>query len=293
MPGEHLNASKASHPEQRSPQALGIVFHFGPVILYLLALLIWGITPLSAIGAYAAAAVFVPLTLWLEQVRPCVELPRPALRQIVSGISQVFIKGIALGGFFIAVGWYLLSQISPYRELDTQWSTIFAAVLLTDFGYYLLHRFLSHGTRSNPVKTFYRNAHSRHHKIASLDFLRGNQGSIIDTAFSQFQPCVILISFGLGMSLEATWVAYGIVLLLQTTDHANHTFSIGRLRFLFMDNHAHKLHHCRGGHRVNFGAAFSLFDILFGSYYEDWQLNPSHLHKHDMPLPLWQQTADA
>jgi hypothetical protein len=58
------------------------------------------------------------------------------------------------------------------------------------------------------------------------------------------------------------------------------------LRYLFMDNHAHKLHHCKRGNLVNHAAAFSVFDRLFGTYYEDWNLSSNYLHHYNIALPI-------
>ena len=75
-------------------------------------------------------------------------------------------------------------------------------------------------------------------------------------------------------------------LLLQATDHTSVTYNIGWLRYVFMDNHAHKLHHCKRGNLINHAAAFSVFDRLFGTYYEDWTLSSNYLHHHKIALPI-------
>jgi sterol desaturase/sphingolipid hydroxylase (fatty acid hydroxylase superfamily) len=88
------------------------------------------------------------------------------------------------------------------------------------------------------------------------------------------------------MDLHSTLVAYALVLLLQGTHHVNHTFNIGVLRYVFVDNHAHKLHHCPRGNLVNHGALFSLWDRFFGTFYEDFNRSPSHMAKHGIALPI-------
>jgi sterol desaturase/sphingolipid hydroxylase (fatty acid hydroxylase superfamily) len=264
----------------------GIFFHFGPVLAFLLVLIVLGLTPLGIALAYAATGIFLPLTFAIERARPCVPLPKATVEQIASGYSVVFVKGIAVGGAFVTAGWVALSYVSPHRALSSGWGVVAAGVFFTDLGYYLLHRFMSHGRGTGWLSKVYRKAHSAHHAITHLDFLRGNESSLIDTAFSEIQPSLIVTSWALGMSLQATLVAYGIVLLMQTTDHTNVTFDIGWLRYIFLDNHVHKLHHCRRGHIVNYGAVFSIFDRMFGSYYEDWRLNGSYMHHHHLPLPI-------
>ena len=64
------------------------------------------------------------------------------------------------------------------------------------------------------------------------------------------------------------------------------TYNIGPLKYIFMDNHAHKLHHCRKGNLINHAAAFSFYDRLWGTYYEDWNMSANYLHHYRIPLPI-------
>ena len=210
----------------------------------------------------------------------------PDTKEFINGLSVVFYKGILVGGGFIALGWWLFSFISPRTNTHHDWLTIIIAVFLTDLCYYMIHRFLSHGFGQNPIIRFYRKAHGAHHNVSELDFIRGNQSSLIDTALSQFQPSIILISVILGMDLPSTLVTYGLVLMLQSTDHANFTCNIGILKYLFMDNHAHRFHHCKKGNIVNHGAVFSIYDRFFGTYYEDWNISAGHMHHNNLMLPI-------
>src|SRR5262249_33693385 len=169
-------------------------------------------------------------------------------------------------GGLIAAGWWALSLVPLHARLHGGWARIVAATLATDLAYYWIHRAVSHGRGRGRVLGFYRRSHAAHHSVTALDFLRRNQSSPVDTAVSQFQPAVIVVSWLLGMDLGSTLAAYALVLMLQATDHTNVTFDIGWLRYVFMDNHAHKLHHCRRGNLVNHGAAFSIWDRAFGTY---------------------------
>ena len=286
LPGFDPTNDASFPPEAEGSVALGIFFHFGPVLAFCAVLAGLGITWKSLALAYAATGVFLPITFAIEKARPCVDLPKATFDEVASGYSLVFVKGMLVGGGFVAAGWYALSLVSPHARSTHGWVAILVGVFFTDLGYYLLHRFLSHGHGQGALGRMYRKAHAAHHSITHLDFLRGNESSLIDTAFSEIQPSLIVVSWALGLDLEATLVVYGIVLLMQTTDHTNHTFDIGWLRYVFLDNHVHKLHHCRRGHIVNYGAVFSIFDRAFGTYYEDWCVNGSYLHHHHVALPI-------
>jgi len=145
---------------------------------------------------------------------------------------------------------------------------------------------LNHGKAKNVVSKLFRKIHVSHHSVEVLDFLRGNVSSFWDTAVTGFQIPLAIIGAWLGMDLPSILITYGLVLMLQATHHANHTVNIGNLRFFFMDNHAHKLHHCPRGYMVNHGALFSLWDQAFGTYYEDWSLSSNYMQKHRIPIPV-------
>lgn len=165
----------------------------------------------------------------------------------------------------------------------------------------MYHRFLNHSygfisqKHSFPIlkqsqiirsiSGYFVRIHSIHHKVSHLDFARGNVSSFVDTAMTGFQiPLGIICRVVFGFDLCATFVAYQMVLYLQATHHVNHTFNLGWFRFVLMDNHAHKLHHCHGGEQVNFGALFSVWDRVFGTYFEDWELSSAFLHKHGLNI---------
>eukprot|EP00934_Nitzschia_sp_Nitz4_P005436 Nitzschia sp. Nitz4//scaffold67_size101165//42463//43356//NITZ4_004525-RA/size101165-processed-gene-0.58-mRNA-1//-1//CDS//3329556462//5426//frame0 len=275
-------------PEQTTGLVYGIVGHLGTPGLYLALLLAFGLNAWNAIvQLLVASAVCVPFTLWCETQNPVLQLPPLTWMDCIGGLSVVFYKGILIGNGFIVFGWWLLTRhVQLHDHLSNSWSLVLLATVLTDLAYYWIHRCLSHGRGRNPIVQYYRRNHLAHHSVHELDFMRGNQSSLVDTAIGQFQPSLILLSWLLGMDLGATLAAYGFILALQSTDHTNVTFNIGWLRYIFMDNHAHKLHHCKKGHLVNHAAAFSFFDRLWGTYYEDWSMSSNYLHHNGIALPI-------
>jgi sterol desaturase/sphingolipid hydroxylase (fatty acid hydroxylase superfamily) len=273
--------------EQHSGLLYGIFGHLGSPAMYVALLAVFGLTPWNAFAfMFVVSAIFIPFTLFEEKRDASIPLPAPTWREVWDGLGMVFIKGIGVGGGFITLGWWLLSFVPLHGPLqDGPWLVAIATVL-TDFAYYLIHRFMSHGNGGGWVLKLYRRKHAAHHSVTELDFLRGNQSSLVDTALSQFQPSLIVIAWVLGLDLASTWAAYALILLFQATDHTSVTYNIGPLRYIFMDNHAHKLHHCKRGNLVNHAAAFSLFDRAFGTYYEDWDVSANYLHHHNLPLPI-------
>ena len=291
-----IKGHKAGIPaEQILPISLGLMVHLGPAVMFTLLLTFFGRSFELILGAFI---ILSGLNLWLiihlEEKYPSVELAPRSLHAWVDGMSLVFIKGVLCGSLVVIAGWFALSSLFEtilpttleLTTTSTSWLTIFSAVMLTDLAYYGSHRFLNHGKAKNVVSKLFRKIHVSHHSVEVLDFLRGNVSSFWDTAVTGFQIPLAIIGAWLGMDLPSILITYGLVLMLQATHHANHTVNIGNLRFLFMDNHAHKLHHCPRGYMVNHGALFSLWDQAFGTYYEDWSLSSNYMQKHRIPIPV-------
>ena len=273
--------------EQMGGLVYGIFGHLGSPITYVILLGIFGVTALNALLLFlATSAVFVTFTLAQEKRNASLELPKPNRQEFIDGLFMVFVKGVGVGGGLVTAGWWLLSHVPLWGALHSNWWLITAATLGTDLAYYWIHRRLSHSRGQAKVQRYYRKKHSAHHAVTELDFLRGNQSSLVDTAVSQFQPSLIVISWLLGMELGPTLVAYGLILMLQATDHTSVTFNVGKLNWIFMDNHAHKLHHCKRGHLINHAAAFAFWDRLWGTYYEDWSMSSNYLHHNGISLPI-------
>jgi len=273
--------------EQRSSLTFGLLVHLGPAALFVSSLALFGATLSVALIAF----VFISLgnlviVLASERLAPSVDLPRPDADEIREGLALVFVTGVVGGSVVVVGGWWLASLLMPAHMSGSSWIAIAAAVVLTDGCYYWVHRSLNHGKGRSRLIKWFRRSHARHHSVTHLDFFRGNVSSFVDTAVTGFQLPLVMLASLFGMDLVSTAIAYALVLMLQGTHHVNHTFNLGVLRFVFMDNHAHKLHHCPRGRLVNHAALFSIWDRLFGTYYEDWRLSSNFMSKHHVALPL-------
>jgi sterol desaturase/sphingolipid hydroxylase (fatty acid hydroxylase superfamily) len=288
MPVTYVRLDRPKVPkEQVSGLAYGIFGHLGSPFTYVILLAIVGVDTWSAIWAFfAVSAIFIPFTLFNEHKAPSIQLPAATKREVFDGLFMVFVKGVLIGGGLVTLGWWVLSFIPLYGKHYNNWWLMIGATLLTDLAYYWIHRMLSHSKGNSAFLKYYRRKHAAHHSVTEMDFFRGNQSSLVDTAVSQFQPSLIVISYFMGMDLASTWVAYGLILMLQATDHTSVTYRIGWLKYIFMDNHAHKLHHCKRGNLINHAAAFSIWDRIWGTYYEDWEISANYLHHHRISLPI-------
>lgn len=277
--------------EQKTGLLYGIFGHLGSPITYTIAMMLLGVTPWRAFWVFMLVSfVFILFTLRAEKQHASIQLPKPTRKELWDGLVMVFVKGVGLGGGLVLLGWWAFSHIPLWHPVsaddNNHWWLILIATLGTDAAYYTIHRLMSHSTGKNPILRFYRIKHGAHHVVTELDFMRGNQSSWMDTAVTQFQPSLVLISWVLGMGLGDTLVAYALILALQATDHTSVTYYIGPLSHIFMDNHAHKFHHCKRGNLINHAAAFSMWDRWFGTYYENWDLSSNYLHHHGISLPI-------
>jgi len=273
--------------EQRSQLAFGLLVHLGPAVLFSCALALFGMTiPVALVAFVFISLANLAVVLSSERVAPSVDLPRANATEVREGLGLVFVTGVVGGSVVVVGGWLAASFLFPGHMGSSPWFLVPVAVLLTDGAYYWIHRSLNHGRGRNVVIRWFRRKHARHHQVTVLDFFRGNISSFVDTAVTGFQIPLVVLATVFGMDLTSTVVAYALVLMLQATHHVNHTFNLGPFRYVFMDNHAHKLHHCPRGRLVNHAALFSIWDRLFGTYYEDWRLSSNYMSKHHIALPL-------
>lgn len=274
-------------PENFRNTALGLMAHLCPVVLFFVIVARTHFSLLGMTCAFIVTSIYTLLLIrFAEKNYPSVSLAPISRIDILKGLSLVFITASFFGTAFVAGGFLILSHVFMEKWKYGNWSSVLTALLLTDFSYYWIHRSLNHSNKKNFIFKWYRKNHAQHHAIKALDFYRGNLSSFFDTAITGFQLPLIFISSILGMNIDTVLTTYCMVMILQSTHHANHTFNIGILRYILVDNHSHKLHHCPRGYAVNFGALFSIWDIFFRTYYEEWKLSSSYLAKHRISLPI-------
>lgn len=272
--------------EKLSALSFGLFVHLSPALFFILLV---NLSSFSLIGICGAFIGISTLTLglihWSENKHPSTLLTTLTTKDRYKGLIQIFMTAFVIGTLFIMGS---IELIKPHHlTLDPpSWTLIILALVLTDLSYYWIHRTLNHSKKKNLLLAWFRKIHTPHHAIKALDFYRGNLSTFFDTAITGFQIPLIVISLILNLQWQETMSCYFLVLILQSTHHANYTFHIGFLRYVFVDNHSHKLHHCPRGYDVNFGAIFAIWDIFFRTYYEDWNLSSSYLAKNHIAIPI-------
>ncbi len=279
--------TKSVPSETRGSLWFGLLCHLGPPVFFCVSAQLLHFQLLPVIIALLSIGIgYIFMLLFVEKMTPAVELTSNTWRTVARGLENAFIEGAGLGGLVIFIGWWSLKNLFSISIHPNSWRLIILAVALTDFIYYFIHRYLNHGKSKSGIKKLYWISHRHHHSVEAMDFLRGNLTSVLDTAVAGFQVPLVFVSAFLGLSFEAAIVAYGLVLMLQITHHVNHNFNIGYLGYILVDNHSHKFHHCPGGQLVNFAALFSIYDRMFGTFYDSTVHSSSYMAKCRITLPI-------
>jgi sterol desaturase/sphingolipid hydroxylase (fatty acid hydroxylase superfamily) len=153
---------------------------------------------------------------------------------------------------------YLLQGQGPFSGLSTP-VQIIAFILIQDFLFYWIHR-LSH-------TSFLWRFHRIHHSAEEVNWTTVNR--IHPVSLMLENALIITILVFLGFPKKLVPMLSPIFMVWFYFVHANLNWSPGRLRLIFTTPVLHRWHHTKsdeGGNR-NFGAIFSFWDILFGTYY--------------------------
>jgi sterol desaturase/sphingolipid hydroxylase (fatty acid hydroxylase superfamily) len=133
------------------------------------------------------------------------------------------------------------------------------AVVLADLVIYWIHR-AQH--RFDPLWR----THSWHHSIQQLYWFSGFRTSFLHSlAYNIPQTVVPML---LHLSPLQMGAAYSVGLLVQFWEHTNLDVSIGPLRHILITPAYHRVHHSIAHNRANFGTTFSIWDTLFGTYFD-------------------------
>lgn len=137
---------------------------------------------------------------------------------------------------------------------------IVLAVFIVDFIIYWIHR-AQH--RFDPLWR----THAWHHSIEQLYWLSGFRTSFLHSFIYNIPQAVIpMLVFKL--SPAEAGIAYSIGILIQFWEHTNLNVGIGPLRYLLITPVYHRVHHSVQHNRSNFGTTFSLWDRMFGTYFD-------------------------
>jgi sterol desaturase/sphingolipid hydroxylase (fatty acid hydroxylase superfamily) len=221
-----------------------------------------------SLGAFAVCAVFFAGLAWLVKGRAAIADARGAagetrINLTISLISQLTV-GPLLTLFLLAmIG--LLKTYGLHLQTLAVWTrvgevpTLLAAVFIGDFIGYWRHR-LQHTAWLWP-------AHAIHHSDTRLTWISLERMHPVDQLGSAFDT--ILLS-ALGFPF---WALAGNVFIRHYWGffiHADVPWTLGKANLVMNSPAMHRWHHARDveGSGHNFATVFSVFDRLFGTYYQ-------------------------
>ncbi len=205
----------------------------------------------------------------LERVRPAREVDRWkdmkidvfsfALAIFMNRLSHYSVVGFvqACAPAWMLGGWQVVQALPGAVR-------IVMAIFLVDFIIYWIHR------AQHEFELLWR-THAWHHSIEQLYWFSGFRTSFLHSfIYNVPQAAVPMLVFNLS-PLEAG-IGYSIGLLIQFWEHTNIDVEIGPLNHLIITPAYHRVHHSTAHSRTNFGTTFSLWDRLFGTYFDPEQV---------------------
>ncbi len=157
-----------------------------------------------------------------------------------------------------------------------------------DFVKYWFHR-MGHETR------FWWPLHSVHHAVKRVHMLNGFRIHPLYHTLTYvlgYFPCILL-----GAPAETLFVHTVILGIVGGFQHCNIDLRYGVLNYIFSTNEIHRWHHSTrvAEGNKNYGAIFSFFDVIFGTYYNVPGKAPAVIgmvHEDGYPLhSYWEQLA--
>ena len=150
---------------------------------------------------------------------------------------------------------------SPYMAIRIAgwFVAAFAAFFIGNIFYYWLHR------AQHAVPLLWR-FHSVHHSITEMSAVSSYHHFSDDMLqyFAVGVPTALLLKVDAG---AIPWLVVAVVGTYQYFIHSSMNVNIGPLRYIFADNHFHRIHHSREVRHFNrnFGTYTPLWDVLFGT----------------------------
>jgi len=146
----------------------------------------------------------------------------------------------------------------PIGELPL-WAQAAVYLVLSDFMMYWIHR-IFHGQKMWRY-------HAVHHSAEYVDWTTAYRFHPVNLWLDSFLVDAVMLFLGTPMLVLALLAPFNSVTAAYV--HANLNWTLGPLKYVFASPVFHRWHHTlpdQGGDK-NFGSTFSLWDVLFGTFY--------------------------
>jgi len=190
------------------------------------------------------------------------KLTRDYIREISANVSVLIpniISGILSGSFF----YIIFTNISKvvFWNIPNNWISFILCLIFVDFLYYWEHR-LEHATK------LLWSYHSVHHSSKIFHYSTALRVSFIEnfTGLLYFIPALLI-----GFDPIIVMVSAILMISYQSWLHNDVIPSLGFLELIFCTPSLHRVHHGNNTLYIdkNFGALFSIWDILFSTYQKE------------------------
>jgi sterol desaturase/sphingolipid hydroxylase (fatty acid hydroxylase superfamily) len=188
-------------------------------------------------------------------------------------LCTIYLLGIRDGN---AIAHYFENGHGPISQLP-YWSQCAIYVVASDFLHYWAHRLFHRG--------WLWKYHAVHHSSAELEWISAARfhpfNQLVDAIFID----VTLLMCGISPKIFLIVGPFNV--LSSAMVHANLNWSFGPLKYLLASPVFHRWHHTlpdEGGER-NFAGTFSLFDVIFGTFYMPEKRLPAHYGIEAVTLP--------
>lgn len=174
---------------------------------------------------------------------------------VIFGVGMLLEK--VFYGVLIYLGLSFFQQLALFQIPNTAWSFM-AAVFLSDFIYYWLHRW------EHEIRVLW-TMHSVHHSSEEFNLTTSLRVSWLSNIYQWlfYMPLVLL-----GFSLEATLVALSVNQIYGVWTHSGRIGKLGWIEHIFVTPSNHRAHHGSNSQYIdkNYGGIFIFWDKLFGSF---------------------------
>ena len=213
---------------------------------------------------------------FLERIKPAEKrtpfFKKDFLNECLLALSNVGFFDPLIRMVTLLLTLFFLTPYFPYQIFDASLqqlpivAQIFLAMLIMDFSVYWRHRFSHYALWSY---------HSVHHSAQQLTWLTKLRLHPIDVFAAAVFDTIFLYFLGFGGTAIAT--ATVIMMVFDFYAHSNLNIKYPRpFRYIFASPHSHRWHHAnvRAAYDKNFCAMFSIYDVVFGTFYHPEELPP-------------------
>lgn len=201
------------------------------------------------------------------------------LRIWVTVFLTIWIFGITDGQ---QIGDFYTNGHGPVSRLPL-WLQAIGYVVVTDFALYWIHRGFHRGMLWK--------YHAVHHASKDLEWTSAARFHPVNLALSTAAVDVVALLCGVSPNIFLFVGPFDIITSCMV--HANLNWTFGPLRGVIVSPVFHRWHHARDVIDKNFASTFSLWDVMFGTYYMPKNEMPKQYGIDDdaMPEGMWAQIA--